>query len=350
MRADGTHLKRLTHNRGEDTDPDWSADGRRIIFQSNRNQPEAYDAYELYSIRPRGTCLTWLTNGTPASDSPDWEKDSSASSDPGACGGTHRRPLVETDLRPARRSDLAAFWLGKRFRSHLLTEVRARPGGREVGLGYDDCGLFSPRLCEPPLHLSERSVCVAPGTVAALAERRRIRERRGVLVALGRGDVIALSGGSVINVSLETSPRGVALAGELQALRGLRRLSRTRPQPTLPRTRLRVALLRELRKAERVHRRSGGLARVAEALKVSRPEARAVLRLARAVDRYGHVGKVHCRQQRATAKYAPIAQRDGSDGLSRLSASTPIPTPEALARFARLKLGVGYAPRSGRSG
>ena len=62
MRADGTHLKRLTRNRGEDTDPDWSADGQRIVFQSDRNQPEAYyESAELYSIRPDGTCMTWLT-------------------------------------------------------------------------------------------------------------------------------------------------------------------------------------------------------------------------------------------------------------------------------------------------
>ena len=284
--------------------------------------------------------MTWLTNGTPPSESPDWQEDPSAATDPGACGATNRRPRVETDVRPARQSDLAAYWLGKRFRSHLLTDVRARAHSRQIGLGYDDCGFYSAQLCEPPLRLSERSGCEVDGRLAALAVHRRIRERNGALVALGGGGVIALTGSSVVDIRLEASHPGAKLAGELQALRGLRRLGQAHPRATLPRTRLRVALLRQLRKAEAVQRRSGGLAAVAKALKVSRAEARAVLRLARAVDRYGHVDKLRCAARRPPPSFAsPSVPRRSRAAKSALPAVPSIPTPAAaLARFARHEL------------
>jgi Tol biopolymer transport system component len=302
MRADGTHARRLTRNRGNDAEPDWSADGRRIAFHSDRNQPAAYsEAAELYSIRPNGSCLTWLTNGAPPSASPDWEPDASASTDPGACGATHRPPLVETDVRPARHSGLPTLWLGRRYGSRLLTSVRGRPHGPHVGLSYDDCGLYSPRLCQPPLRLSEHSVCAHGHLLAEVTLGHRLRERRGVLVARRAGGVSALTGRAVIDIRLEDEPgHGSRVAGELNALGGLRRLGETRRPRSLSRTRLPAELVRRVRLAEVAHRRSGSLAAVAEALGVTRYEAHGLLRLARALDRYGHVGRVPCAAGRAS--------------------------------------------------
>ncbi len=37
VNADGSNLQRLTDNAGDDTDPDWSPDGTRIVFVSNRD-------------------------------------------------------------------------------------------------------------------------------------------------------------------------------------------------------------------------------------------------------------------------------------------------------------------------
>jgi Tol biopolymer transport system component len=64
--VDGSGLRRLTANDGDDAYPAWSADGTRILFSSDRNLPEG-NSSEVYSIAADGSCLTWLTNGTPPS-------------------------------------------------------------------------------------------------------------------------------------------------------------------------------------------------------------------------------------------------------------------------------------------
>jgi TolB protein len=64
-KADGSGARRLTANEGDDARPTWSPDGSRLLFTSDRSLPEG-DSSEVYSIAPDGTCLTWLTNGTPS--------------------------------------------------------------------------------------------------------------------------------------------------------------------------------------------------------------------------------------------------------------------------------------------
>ena len=98
MDADGANLFRLTRNKGRDYGPDWSADGERIAFASDRNYPYGRSP-ELYSIAPDGSCLTWLTNGSPGSATPDWQPDAGATTDPGGCGATARPPLVDNARR-----------------------------------------------------------------------------------------------------------------------------------------------------------------------------------------------------------------------------------------------------------
>ena len=64
--ADGSGRTVLLRTPSDEADPAWSADGSRIAFASGRNVPKAkFDHEEIYTVAPDGSCLTWLTNGTP---------------------------------------------------------------------------------------------------------------------------------------------------------------------------------------------------------------------------------------------------------------------------------------------
>lgn len=56
MNADGSDLTRLTLNSAEDNEPDWSPDGSRIAFQSNRD-----GVNEIYVMNEDGTNQTRIT-------------------------------------------------------------------------------------------------------------------------------------------------------------------------------------------------------------------------------------------------------------------------------------------------
>jgi Tol biopolymer transport system component/DNA-binding winged helix-turn-helix (wHTH) protein len=65
MDADGGNQRNLTHNPGNDS-PAWSADGRRIAFQSARS-----GATYIYTMNADGSQVTRLTAGTRPAWSPD---------------------------------------------------------------------------------------------------------------------------------------------------------------------------------------------------------------------------------------------------------------------------------------
>ncbi|HEU5163187.1 MAG TPA: protein kinase, partial [Thermoanaerobaculia bacterium] len=56
MSADGSDLRQLTDDPARDRGMDWTADGSRILFYSNRS-----GAFQAYSIKPDGSGLTQLT-------------------------------------------------------------------------------------------------------------------------------------------------------------------------------------------------------------------------------------------------------------------------------------------------
>lgn len=246
MRADGTHLVRLTHSGGNDLFPDWSADGKHLVFASDRNFPRSYQSLELYSIEPDGSCLTWLTNGFPASFTPDWQPDPLAATAPSGCGAVPRRPLVEVRGREARRVDhFKPLWLGKRYRSMLLTNVSAREGGARFS--YTDCGRFDPRDCGPSVYLSERWSC--SGSSIGFRRPLRLRKRRGALVSVpGRfGGLAVNSGAARVEIDLAgADQRGLhQKMGVVEALRHLRESS---PAGRLARAHLPRRVLRQLRR------------------------------------------------------------------------------------------------------
>jgi TolB protein len=70
VNLDGTGLTNVTNHPSDDSRADWSPDGRRIAFSSNRTGNK-----EIYLINPDGTGLVQLTSNPGADDGPEWSPD-----------------------------------------------------------------------------------------------------------------------------------------------------------------------------------------------------------------------------------------------------------------------------------
>jgi Tol biopolymer transport system component len=334
MRADGTHLVRLTHNEGHDYSPDWSADGQHLVFASDRNFPDGYDSAELYSVEPDGSCLTWLTNGSPASFTPDWQPDPLAVTAPPGCGAVPRPPLVEADERQARRvQPYKPLWLGPQYRSMLLTNVFARSRG-VADFEYDDCGRFDPRDCGPSLYLSEDWVC--SGRSLRLHRPLRLRKRRGALVSFAsrRGGLTVNSGAAQVEIDLY-GPHRRGLHQAMGVVDELRHLRESSPAASLARARLPRRLLRELRRIESAYERLDSIKAVHRELGISSLRVRNGLRLADALRRHGPVKAIGC----------PRRPHRGHHG-----ASAPIPLETGAVVAPALRKIRGARPRVTRRG
>jgi len=67
INADGSNLRKLTKNRGNDEDPCWSPDGRYIVFSSNRD-----GRYHLYIMNADGQNQRRITSNKGDQTSPSW--------------------------------------------------------------------------------------------------------------------------------------------------------------------------------------------------------------------------------------------------------------------------------------
>lgn len=240
MNDDGSGVRRIQPGRrkGFQNGGHWSPDGSRILFWGSHNGRST----EIYSVRPDGSCLTWLTNGSFASSEPAWGPEPDRGPAPRECGGD-RPPLVETSPRRqvrvnGRPATWTRLWLGPTFASTLYQGDGGpgrgfgignplSPAGR--GLRYGGCSRFKPADCpDVEYELDYQDVCKAWGSgMLDDGSYARLVKRRGALVMLATGyrgfpvDPLVLTGGQAVSVAVHAERR-VTPAWRLKVIDALR--------------------------------------------------------------------------------------------------------------------------------
>lgn len=311
--ADGTSPLRLTDGRGHELGPDWSGDGTRITFESDRNLPGA-DRPEIYSIDSTGHCLTWLTNGTPDSRTPAWRPDPGASTDPGACGDASRAPLDEVTLDHDALSALPfePLLLGPVFRTRLLSDVQI--GSRSVFADYTDCDRFEPSECRPGAFLQQNSSCRKyEQAFLIFFGSQSLRLVRGALMTGDRHMTLVYSGRGVAQMDAQDP---------LEAARALRLVGDPSGEP-LPHARLPRHFLKELRKQQAAVDSLGSVRAAADELGVPRRYLRDELNVLATLDRLGPIRGFRCKP-----KPPPILPARGGPAPQQTAGALPgVPAP-----------------------
>ena len=229
MRPDGSGLKRITMKRkpGDENSSEWSPDGTRIVFSSDRNAPDGFYSRELYSIRPDGKCLTWLTNGSPGSFDPTWGPETNRDFAPVACGDGDRPPLAQSKPGKWRRPDgkpvgLARLWLGPAFGPLLFSY------SYDGEVAYEDCSRFLPAECGVPVRLPAERVCsdngeTSPTDLVEGGGLANVTKRHGALIMTAKYEynyqqnVLVVTGGQVVRLEGATYAYSISdsLANEL---------------------------------------------------------------------------------------------------------------------------------------
>ena len=287
--ADGSGPRRLTSNEGDDAYPAWSTDGSRILFSSDRNLPER-DSSEVYSIASDGSCLTWLTNGTPASGPAAWRPSSGTRYDPGRCDPASRPAVVDTPKLPEIEGGL---WLGPSFGGRLLSGTRNEDG--DPYLWYADCGRFAG--CPDPVFLDSEHVCESRMFRNVASTTFRLLRRRGAILAYygSEANGFLFSGSAVTAIELQGRNR---LADVDRIVRGLRPLESTRPVRRLAPPRVTRSVARLLERTARARERHRTLRRTARALGIDRFEVEGRLRMRRALRSFGPYRYATCSSSR----------------------------------------------------
>lgn len=292
---------------GDERNPEWSPDGTRILFQSDRNMHGFSDAYEVYSVEPDGECLSWLTNGTPASIVPTWSVSGGGSTTPASCGDNGRAPLVELPPPDDSLSNLgiakARYWFGGELKGRLYSgRYDSHPEwGTVSNLKYYDCAYFEPKACGSAIRKYEYSMCVYRGQLAKAFfayPGPTFTRSRGVpsIHGIGDGDYQAflISGDRLVGGYRETSLFDKTLSGPemFAALRPLG--SDAKPAGRLSPPKYPAFDIRRMKKIVRLVAAKGGAEKAAEALKVKPNVVKSNIRMSRQLPKFGPIRTLKC--------------------------------------------------------
>jgi dipeptidyl aminopeptidase/acylaminoacyl peptidase len=310
----GGGARRITRNQGHDQNPRWTADGKRIVFDSNRNfrVVEWTLNPEVYSVGADGSCLTWLTNGSAWSETPDPEPDPEASSDPGECGAAHRAPVVDVDLSEASRArGFTPYWMGERAPGGMIPSFVMAAHPNWFGLSYNDCRFFFPGRCIETPAVESKPTCEAADFLLRSATPSRLVMRRGAVAHIpGLGydpdGAYVYAGDTTVNLSIENAytKEGLALLAPLHE----------RPAGDLPATAFPRYFWRALKRAEDDYGRTRDYDATARNLGIPRSAVKRRVGLAKRLRKLGVDGRLECRggrvtrERRATAR-RPVARR-----------------------------------------
>jgi len=316
MKADGSGARPLIRDSrsGDEYSPKWSSDSSRIAFSSNRNSPES-DSFgmEIYSVGVDGSCLTWLTNGSPPSGTPNWAP-GGLDANPGSCGSAGRKPFVESALfATPPGSEMTTYWLGPVFRG--MAPLYFTYGDMtDSGFNqYGDCVSWDPEVCHrrPEVTVITKPVCrsqisnrLEMGTLAG------VKEKKGALLfgSTGSGwkNPLIATGRSVVSLGAYGPNGGLSIdrvariAGD--AFDALRPAGTDQPVDRLPEA---ILNRNDIRKASRVAAqvaRAGSVRKLDESSRrLNFRQIRSYLQFDRSIRSLGGVRTVACasRQRRA---------------------------------------------------
>ncbi len=160
MNLDGSNLRPLlpVSREGSFSSPDFSRDGGRVVFETDRDTNRSWFGREIWSVKTDGSCLTRLTNGSPNSGQPSWGAGSITG--PAICGKADLRPFVDVDY-PERAEKLRPrpMWLGEEYDNLLLSE--AWTGSSSMTSRFADCGALDPKDCKGRFSVRSTRICAA---------------------------------------------------------------------------------------------------------------------------------------------------------------------------------------------
>lgn len=156
--ADGSGASELTDSRGDEDGPTWSADGNRIAFSGTIVRPRDRATAEIFTIDADGSCLTAVTNGSPASFEPTFALGAEPEPKGASCGLGHRSALAEGHLNKRMNKGLGPrLWLGPQSSQGLLS-FDADFGQFSYSL-YDDCAVLETSECPPGVAVTTLPLC-----------------------------------------------------------------------------------------------------------------------------------------------------------------------------------------------